>query len=418
MNLKPSKYTKNILKVFTGSGLASIISLIIHPILTRLFTPQDFGNYQLLLSFTTLFVSISGFKYEMALVLPKYNKEYKYIYLISLLNLVASTLLFAILFYAFGNYILNWLNAEQLAPYLIFCIVGIFIGGLLQIMRYVLIRNGKFKQLAINKIIESSINNTGALGFGLLSPTFIGLFISYFSAALTSSIIIFYKIPPKIHHINWKYLTIFFLKYRKFLLLNTPGVFINTFSAQLPIFYIAKFYGVETLGIYQLANKYISIPVNLAGNSISQAFLKEASNAFRESKLLNIYLDTIKKSVLVIIFPLITVLIFAPISVDIIFGEKWKGAGLFMQILIFGVFFRFISSPTSSIFSIINKQEILFFLMSTFFIIKFICLFYIGTQNVSDVTFLIIITIINSIFYIFINIFAFIHVKNGQQLHK
>ncbi len=47
-NLKPkSEFTKNVLTLMTGTTIAQAIPIAISPILTRLYTPEDFGVFVL-----------------------------------------------------------------------------------------------------------------------------------------------------------------------------------------------------------------------------------------------------------------------------------------------------------------------------------------------------------------------------------
>lgn len=53
--LKPkSEFSKNVLTLITGTTIAQAIPIAISPILTRIYTPEDFGVF-------ALFVSLVGF---------------------------------------------------------------------------------------------------------------------------------------------------------------------------------------------------------------------------------------------------------------------------------------------------------------------------------------------------------------------
>ncbi len=66
-----NKSSRNILTLMTGSTIAQAIPIAISPILTRLYTPEDFGVLALFTSLVTIFSVISTGRYEFAIMLPK-----------------------------------------------------------------------------------------------------------------------------------------------------------------------------------------------------------------------------------------------------------------------------------------------------------------------------------------------------------
>jgi O-antigen/teichoic acid export membrane protein len=53
-----SEYTKNILTLITGTGVAQLIPVAVSPIITRLYSPEDFGLialYQSLVAIISVF---------------------------------------------------------------------------------------------------------------------------------------------------------------------------------------------------------------------------------------------------------------------------------------------------------------------------------------------------------------------------
>ena len=68
-----SEFSQNVLTLMTGTTLAQAIPIIISPILTRIYTPEDFGLLALFLSITNIIGSVANGRYELAIMLPKKN---------------------------------------------------------------------------------------------------------------------------------------------------------------------------------------------------------------------------------------------------------------------------------------------------------------------------------------------------------
>ena len=66
-----SEFSRNVLTLVTGTTLAQAIPVLISPILTRLYSPEDFGVYAIYFSVLMITSVVATGKYEMAIVLPK-----------------------------------------------------------------------------------------------------------------------------------------------------------------------------------------------------------------------------------------------------------------------------------------------------------------------------------------------------------
>ena len=74
--LKPkSEFSRNVLTLMTGTTIAQAIPIAISPILTRIYTPEDFGILALFVAISTIFGSIANGRYELAIMLPKKDED-------------------------------------------------------------------------------------------------------------------------------------------------------------------------------------------------------------------------------------------------------------------------------------------------------------------------------------------------------
>ena len=64
-----NKFLKNILIVSSGSVLAQAINLISSPILSRLYSPEEFGNVGSIMSFANILAPVISFTYNQAILL-------------------------------------------------------------------------------------------------------------------------------------------------------------------------------------------------------------------------------------------------------------------------------------------------------------------------------------------------------------
>jgi O-antigen/teichoic acid export membrane protein len=116
--LKPkSEFARNVLTLMTGTTIAQAIPIAISPILTRIYTPEDFGMFALFIAIATIFGSIANGRYELAIMLPQKDEDAINIVVLRIIIFFLSVILslFIVLFHHFlieyiKNALLFYLN--------------------------------------------------------------------------------------------------------------------------------------------------------------------------------------------------------------------------------------------------------------------------------------------------------------------
>ena len=70
-----SDFSRNVLTLMTGTSIAQAIPIAISPILTRIYTPDDFGIFALYMSIASIIAVIATGRYELAMMLPKKDSD-------------------------------------------------------------------------------------------------------------------------------------------------------------------------------------------------------------------------------------------------------------------------------------------------------------------------------------------------------
>jgi O-antigen/teichoic acid export membrane protein len=68
-------FAKNVATLMSGTIFAQFISIAISPILTRLYSPEYFGNYSYFNSIVGIFAVIVCWRYELAIVIPSDDSD-------------------------------------------------------------------------------------------------------------------------------------------------------------------------------------------------------------------------------------------------------------------------------------------------------------------------------------------------------
>lgn len=361
--LKPkSEFSRNVLTLMTGTTIAQAIPIAISPILTRIYTPEDFGIFALFLSITTLIGIIITGRYEMAIILPKRDEDARHIFILSLsISLFISIFIF-VLILLFEELIINLLNTKEIENWLYFIPFTVLMLGIYQSTSYLFNRNSLYKDLAINKTIQSSSISGLSLISGYLKYNQIGLIGSQIFGQFIATFFMvkkLYKIKPNIlSNINIFKIFILAKKHIDFLKINTIHSFINLGKDNITNILIINYFSTLVLGMYYLVIRVMKSPASLIGYSISQVFYKRMTEKFNHGERIDHNVKNLIKQLFLISF--IPSMIFLIYSIDIftfIFGKDWEKAGYYAQALIPYTFLHFIASPLGMIPIIVKKQK-------------------------------------------------------------
>tara|TARA_A100001015_G_C14987035_1_gene712055 strand:+ start:330 stop:1598 length:1269 start_codon:yes stop_codon:yes gene_type:complete len=368
----------NVIKISASTILSAIAIAIALPIITLIFSADELGKYQLLISVITVFGVISCFKYEMAIVLPKEDSAAGKIYNLCLYALLVFCTILAFVLYFTSGLPLKWINAENLIVSYWLIPTGVLFFGFFEIIKSGLLRKKLFNEFSQARLYQVLFTQILMITFGYLSPTLLSMFLAFvFGHIISSALFIKKSIISNKKKQNIKILEIA-QRFKKFPTFNTPMVFSNTLSNELPVFFLATYFSSEQLGYYMLANRLIIIPMNLIGTAINKVYFQKASEYFNNDKnlIMPLYINTTKKLIAFGLIPLAVLLLLSPKIVSFVFGNKWADAGVMMQILSIGAFFKFITSPISTTFTILNKQEISFYITIFSLLFRFLTMLY------------------------------------------
>lgn len=378
MFLKPkSEFSRNVLTLMTGTSIAQSIPIAISPILTRIYTPEDFGVFALYISIASLLSVMATGRYELAIMLPKKDEEASHLVVLSVFIAFLISLLSFAFICVFNPEITSILGNEEISSWLYLIPLSILLTGLYQSFNYWNNRQKRYKTLAISKVSQSSASGTTNLSLGFLSFGSSGLILgSLIGQAVGSFILIrlaLLKEKKIFQNIQRLKLVALLKKYKSFPLINSLNAVIDQLRISGISILIAKVFSASYLGQFSLAWKMVQVPITLVSSSLSQVFYQKMSSIDKKDiyPLLNIYL---KKAVLIGLPIFIGIYFFAVDIFSFVFGNNWILAGEIASFLSPWLFFNFLSSPMAHVFIVLNKQEVILRVSIVYMLIPLILL--------------------------------------------
>lgn len=373
---KSNKFLKNVSILMSGTMLVQIIPMVISPLLTRIYTPEDFGIYTVFTSLITFLLIISTLRYEMAIILPKKNEDALSLVVASLIISLFLTIITFSLLLIYGDY-LSLLNENKYLKFLAPILIIFF--AFSQVMFYWFSRQKDYSMINRARLGGSIGMNATQLALGFISLGTIGLIIGYFLNYFLQFLIYlkrFLRLNFKI--ISKDNIILNLKKYKKFPMINFPHAIVDSINQQGIIFIGVYFFGASFVGQYGLMMRVLKAPVSIIGTTIGQVFYQSISEVYNKTGDISKQIKKMLFSLSAIsLVPSILLFILAPDLFAFIFGEAWREAGNYSRLLMPYIYFHFITSPLSMVPLVVNKQGT-FFLLSAFSNILFISLFFIG----------------------------------------
>ena len=129
--LKPkSEFSRNIITLMTGTSIAQAIPVAVSPILTRIYTPEDFGIFALYMSVVSIMAIFATGKYDLAIMMPEKDDDAVNIVILSTSITTIVSILTLIVVIIFNENIAFLLGNESIKNWLYLAPVSIFLTGI------------------------------------------------------------------------------------------------------------------------------------------------------------------------------------------------------------------------------------------------------------------------------------------------
>lgn len=340
-----------------GTLTAQLLTIGATPILSRLYTPADFG-------LVALFVAISGIlgtaltlRYETAILLPKQEDESVAVVLLCVTLALVLGALASIAAWLSPEDLKATIGIAELGVWLPIATIAAFAGAVVATGTMWLNRQRAYKKMAQIRITQSGVAVLTAIALGLTGLD-TGLVVAQIVALLVvAAAIIFYMMPLLK---QWEPHTLMLVARKhlsapKFLL---PTALLDVLTMQLPVLLITAWYSTEAAGQFSMAWRILALPMTLIGSAIGQVFFQHFSQTWPDipaaRKLL---FKTWMTLGLIGLLPTILLMAFGGPIFSWVFGDLWRKSGTISSIIAPMLFAMLISSPTSSTFLVLGLQK-------------------------------------------------------------
>ena len=356
--LKPkSAFARGVGVLVGGTAGSQLLVVLAAPLLTRLYTPEDFGVLAVYASLLGLIAVIASLRYELAIPLPEDAAEAANVAALSLILIGVNTLLAGVLTIFLRQPISSALGVPQLAPYLWLLPLGVLTGGVYNVFNYWAVRTKRFGTIAGTRIAQSLATLFIQLATFKLGG--IALLVGQVAGQSAGTVRLGRAAfaGGGFSTVSWTGIKQAARRYQRFPLFSTWEGLANTAGLQLPPLLFAMLFGSAAAGLYSLANRVLSLPLSLIGNAIGQVFFSNAAEARRNGQLGPLVAQLHSRLAHIGLPPAVIIMLIGADLFEFVFGAQWRQAGEFAQWMAPWLYLVFVSSPLSTLFAVTEKLK-------------------------------------------------------------
>ena len=356
-----SPSARNVGKLLSANIFAQVIGLLVYPILTRMYTPEDFGLLNLFLSIGGVLLILSTAQYQHAVAVTGKEQDAKGVFHAGLLCLVGSSILF-FLIPLLAMPISHLFNAPELANYLWLMPLYVFFVGLWQLLSNWYNRNKAFDHISRYQIAQSVFSAGGKVGLGYGSVTgglLYGTIGAFVFAGFGSLIAGWKRYVVKLWPCKWNAIRDAFQRFRNYPLYMLPSALVNAVNTNIAVWILTPLFGLDATGYFGMAMLLGYTPIHLITDSMYQVLLQNISVRVSEKQpIRKLFIQYMQKCALIVV-PFFAILYFImPWLVRVLLGEGWgETAHMLRYFLPWFALFCF-SIPWNFIPLLFEKQRI------------------------------------------------------------
>lgn len=387
-SLPAGKFARNVATVAGATAFAQLIVILALPLLTRLYSPEEFGAAAAYFSVMALFVVISAFRYELAIPLPRGDRAAFHVLALAFTILIAVSMIAGLVWLLISNWVDLKIGILPPATFSVLLALGVFTAGLYQTENYWLVRKSKFGDIAVTRIQQSLIGNMTQLLLGFAGLGAIGLIFGQIIgqcagiARMAKTIFVDRRqinLRVRLRGLGWAT-----RRYRRFPIFDSWAGLLNVAGAQSPVLLFAALFSPTLAGYYALAYRVFSAPIGLIGRSVSQPLLIRIVEGRRDGTAAVFMKRLVGVLATLALPPFGMAVALSSDLVPLLFGREWTPAAIVFAWTAAWVGWQFICSPLSVVLIALEAQRLNATLQLALLVIRIVPLIFLAAIGSSS----------------------------------
>lgn len=359
-----SSFARNVAVLAGATAITQGVALLASPLVTRLYSPQDFGVLATYTSVTSVAIVVAGLRYDVAIPLPEDDGSAANLLALACISVVIVALVVGLAL-GFSSDLVSS-RFPRFAPVLAYrwlVPIGVVGGGLYQALNFWAVRRKAFSRVARTRVTQTSAMLLGQVALGLLALRPLGLLLAdavgrgLGTGTLARAAL--HEDGIALRTVSRARLREVARAYRRFPLFASWAALLNAVGLYVPPVLIAGYYGAGPAGQFALGQRLLAIPMALIGDAVAQVYLAESSRLARTAptELASLLRRTVLRLAVTSALPLAVLAVAGPHIFGFVFGAQWAEAGVYVRILVGMVVLQLAVSPVSQTLNVLGRQS-------------------------------------------------------------
>jgi len=352
-------------KILTlGSGIAAGQGLLLlaTPLLSRIYSPADFGLFGLLVALASILAVGSNGRYFLALVQPRSDSTAAALLGLCLVLTLGFGVLCSVLLWLLRSPLVAVLNNPGFAAWWWWVPLAGSLAGWFDALNYWHIRRERFGLVARIQPARSLVLIGLQVGLGAAGTGFPGLA----SGRLAADAFLCVSLVPALwtdlvplrawrRPLRWLAVA---RRYRDFPLFSAPQGWLSAVSQYLPILVLAWLLDDVVVGIFLMTHRILATPNMFLGKALRQVFYQQLHGDDRRPGDRHALWRQITRSLLLWgATPVLITVLCAPLVFPLVLGQEWQLAGRFAQAVVVWQFVAIVAIPSHMLLMASGKQR-------------------------------------------------------------
>lgn len=346
---------RGVLKILAGLVSSQAISFLASPVISRLYPPAEYGIYATIAAVVAVVVPFANLRFDFAVLLPDTDGE---VSAVARAALISSALISV----GAGGAVYFMQGAgsfdEVGSALLLWVPVLVFLGSLFVLLSQLCLRLRLYGLIGRRNLGRSVVQNGSQVGIGLTGLGANGLLLGSLFGQLAGLASMFGSVRRYLQPVPFREVWQSVREYWRFPVVFAPAALMNSFALQMPLLFFTGHFGVALSGQLAMAERVVAAPVTLLMRAVGQTVNAEFSQRLRDGTgglartylKLTLFLTGIATAIAV------TGGLFGGTVVPWLLGEKWRFAGILVEVLAVTAAARAVAAPLSGVSVLAQKS--------------------------------------------------------------
>ena len=349
--------------LFSGDAAGQLLLLLIAPIVTRLYTPEEFGVATVYTAVLALAVVISALRYELAVPVPVDDDDGVNVLFAALVSAAAMSVVGVGAYLVIGNSIEALDDGLPTAVALLFGLslmlngsIASLGGWMIRRQRYDLLARSRLARMAGQAGLQVGL---GAAGWGAMGLVVAALAGSAIGVAILATSFVRHD-ADRIQVVSRAGIRHSFVRYRRFPIFSGSAAFVQAVNLEIPYVVFGTIYGRADVGAMGLARRSLGTPLYTLSGAVGQVFFGHGAELVRTApeRLHRFVLRmTLATAAVFVPIGLVAFIALPPLTTRV-FGDEWAVAADFIRVMVPMFVFTAIAAPTGYALDIIERQDL------------------------------------------------------------